>query len=256
MIGEAILRALSKRPGTGDYGPGDEEDMRGRELALLRKVFPHFSQLVGGKRVVDFGCGFAKQSVALVREERCTVCGIDANPVRVVKARQLAGENGIGGDKAVFVERPTADMRGAFDVVISQNAMEHFTDPAAVLDEMKDLIRPDGKILITFGPPWFSPRGSHMHFFCRVPWLNILFSERTVMSVRTLYRSDGARRYEEVESGLNRMTLRKFEQIVHQSGLQVEYKKYRCVARQNWMAGIPWLRELVVNHVSCILTPR
>ena len=254
MIGEAILRALSKRPGTGDYGPGDEDDMAGRELALLRGAFPHFSDLVHGKRVVDFGCGFGKQSLALAREEGCQVLGIDANPTRVQKCRRLAADKGFDDGRIEFVERPSPEMLGTYDIVISQNAMEHFDDPLAVLDQMKSLIRPDGRILIAFGPPWLSPRGSHMHFFCKVPWLNILFSERTVMNVRSLYRSDGARRYEEVESGLNRLTLRRFERIVRQSGLRIQYKKYRCIARQHWMATIPGLRELVVNFVSCVLT--
>lgn len=254
MIGEAILRTISKRPGTGDYGPGDEDDMAGSELSLLRRAFPQFSQLVHGKRVVDFGCGFGKQSVALAREEDCHVLGIDANPTRVLKCRQLVSESGIADGQIVFVERPTDEMLGTYDVVISQNAMEHFDDPTAVLDEMKSLIRPDGRILIAFGPPWFSPRGSHMHFFCKVPWMNILFSERTVMNVRSLYRTDGARRYEEVESGLNRMTLRRFERIIRQSSLTMEQKQYRCIARQHWMAGIPVFRELVVNFVSCVLT--
>jgi SAM-dependent methyltransferase len=256
MIGETILRVLSKKPGTGDYGPGDEDPISGDELALLRRAFPHFSALVHGKRVVDFGCGFGRQSVALASEEGCRVCGIDANTVRVAKCRRFASESGMENGRVVFAERPTPEMRGAFDVVISQNAMEHFADPAAVLDEMKGLIHKEGKILIAFGPPWFSARGTHMHFFCKVPWLNILFSERTVMNVRALYRSDGATRYEEVESGLNRMTLGRFERLIGQSGLRVEYWKCRCHARQTWMARIPWLRELVVKHVSCVLAIR
>lgn len=253
MIGETILRVLSKKPGTGDYGVGDEENVTGNELSLLRSEFPHFSTLVHGKRVVDFGCGIGRQSVALALEEGCRVCGIDTNAERVVRARRLASQRGIDDGRVVFVEHPTPEMLGSFDVVISQNAMEHFPDPAGVLNEMKSLIRPDGKIVITFGPPWLSPHGSHMHFFCKVPWVNLLFSEKTVMSVRTLYRSDGAKRYEEVESGLNRMTLRRFERIVRQSGLRVEYRKHRCILRQNWTAAIPWLRELVVNHVNCVL---
>ena len=253
MFAEAILRALSKRPGTGDYGPGDEEETLGEALSSLRQAFPDFSSLVKGQRLVDFGCGFGRQAVALVLEEGCRVWGVEANPARVLKARRLAGESGIGEDRLLFVERPTADMRGACDVVVSQNAMEHFADPAAVLEEMKGLLRPQGKILIDFGPPWLSPHGSHMHFFCKVPWMNVLFSERTVMSVRARYRSDGARRYEEVESGLNRMTLKKFARLVRQSGLRIERVKYTCLARQHWMATIPGLREFVVKHVTCVL---
>jgi SAM-dependent methyltransferase len=107
-------------------------------------------------------------------------------------------------------------------IVISQNSMEHFEDPVKILDEMKSALNQDGKILITFAPPWFAPYGSHMHFFCKVPWINILFSERTVMKVRSNFRSDGATKYEEVESGLNKMTVTKFERIVANAKLTFE----------------------------------
>ncbi len=52
-----------------------------------------------------------------------------------------------------------------FDVVISQNSMEHFGNPEDIIEKMFSLTRPNGRTLITFGPPWFAPYGSHMHFF-------------------------------------------------------------------------------------------
>ena len=146
--------------------------------SLLQREFPQFAQLINGKRVVDFGCGTGRQCVAIAREGACYVSGIDTHEAALLKAKQMAAESGLSS-KVTFVERPTSAMLGTFDVAISQNAMEHFPDPVAVLNEMKSLIRAKGVILITFGPPWFAPYGSHMHFFCKVPWLNILFSERT-----------------------------------------------------------------------------
>ena len=92
-----------------------------------------------------------------------------------------------------------------------------------------------------------------MHFFCKLPWVNMFFTEATVMKVRGLYRNDGARRYEEVESGLNRTTVRKFERIVRESGLQIQHSRYQFVKGQDWLARIPLLRELFVNGVSVTL---
>ena len=248
------MRALSKAPDTGDYTQASEGELSGNELSLLRREYSELSTLVKGKRIVDFGCGTGHQSVALAKEEACRVCGIDTGLSALSKAKTLASEIGMEDGKVMFVERPTKEMLGTFDIVISQNAMEHFPDPVAAINEMKSLIRKDGKILVTFGPPWLSPYGSHMHFFCKLPWLNVLFSGRTVMNVRALYRHDGAKRYEEVESGLNKMTLSKFERIVSESGLVMQYKRYSCIRRQNWLAKISLIRELFVNHVSCILT--
>jgi hypothetical protein len=118
---------------------------------------------------------------------------------------------------------------------------------------MKSALKSDGKLLVTFGPPWYAPYGSHMQFFTRMPWVNILFSERTVMRVRARYRSDGAMRYRDVESGLNQMTVAKFEALVKRNGLLLEEGRYQCIKGLNGLGRIPFLRELFVNHISCVL---
>jgi hypothetical protein len=92
-----------------------------------------------------------------------------------------------------------------------------------------------------------------MYYFCKVPWVNLLFPERTVMKVRASYRNDGATRYEEVESGLNRMSVSRFEKIVAASGLAMEQRTYSCVRGINWLGTVPVARELFTNNVSCVL---
>ena len=93
-----------------------------------------------------------------------------------------------------------------------------------------------------------------MHFFCRIPWVNLLFRESAVMRGRARYRSDGAQRYEEIESGLNRMTLRKLDTLLAQSRLRSDYIRYRGVKGQDWIGAVPLLRELLINRVTCLLT--
>ncbi len=251
-IGETVLRAISRDPGAGDYPNVLEHDQEGLELSAMIEAFPGFIDMIRGRRVVDFGCGTGRQAVALVREAECFVCGVDTNARTLAAARAYAEAQPISEESIQLVERPDADLKGSFDYVISQNSMEHFPDPAAVLREMASLLKPTGKILITFGAPWYSPWGSHMHFFCRLPWLNVWFSERTIMSVRSLYRDDGATRYEEVESGLNKMSLRKFERLVRESGLLVEHREYWCVKRLDFLAYTP-VREFFVNQINCVL---
>jgi hypothetical protein len=93
-----------------------------------------------------------------------------------------------------------------------------------------------------------------MHFFCKVPWINVLFPEEVVMKVRSHFRSDGAKRYVDVESGLNRMTIAKFESIVYSSNLKITYRKYECIKNVNWLAKVPTLREFFINRVTVILS--
>jgi SAM-dependent methyltransferase len=248
-LGERLLAALSVepgheyRPGTGG-GPADP-------LAALRRVYPGFDAMVAGKRVLDFGCGEGHQSVALA-EIGANVVGVENNPRTLTRAREMLARSSVQ-DRVTFVESLASSDEGRFDVVISKDSMEHFSDPAAILRLMVAALAPDGKLLITFGPPWYAPYGSHANFFTKVPWVQLWFSERTVMRVRARYRSDGAMRYEDVESGLNKMSLRKFERLVADAGLSFAYRRYDCVKGVDVLGKIPLVRELFVNQVSCIL---
>lgn len=253
-LGERVLLSLSRDPVAADYSAGDASDGEASgSLRLLNRVFPNFAELVAAKRVADFGCGVGRQCISLVQQHGCLVVGIESNKETLQRAQDSGQAAGLVEPQLIFADRISVELRGGFDIVISQNSFEHFPDPKSVLDDMASLLKPDGKILITFGPPWYSPYGSHMHFFCKVPWINLLFSEATVMKARSHFRSDGALKYEDVTSGLNKMSIRKFEQIVNSSGLEIQYRKYRCVKGVNILGTIPIVRELFINSVTVIL---
>ena len=248
---ERLLLLLSRKPGAPDYVGTDatEEWNLENALSFLEGAFPGFTEGAAGKRILDFGCGLGWQVVALAKHGAQLAAGVEINPKWIEEARALARRLGVE-DRVEFVERLEDRFRGRFDVVYSQSSFEHFGDPAAILSQMTAAARPGGQVLITFYGPWYSPYGAHMHFFTKVPWVNLLFSEKAVLGVRARFRRDGARRYEEIESGLNRMTVAKFDRIVSASGLKVESKNFRCVKRLNLLAKVPLARELFINQVS------
>ncbi|HET7231409.1 MAG TPA: class I SAM-dependent methyltransferase [Longimicrobium sp.] len=255
-VGEWVLGALSRPPEAEDHAAARDPWNQANALDILRAAFPDLEALVRGRRVLDFGCGGGWQALALAGLGAGFVLGIDSNERVLRSARSLARRMGTDPRRLRFAAALPPALAGSFDVVISQNAMEHFGDPVGVLRAMRGALAPGGRVLVTFGPPWLAPSGSHMHFFTRVPWVNLLFSERTVMAVRARYRHDGARRYEEVESGLNRMTLRRFERVVRASGLRIERRADRCVKGLPLLHRVPVIRELAVNVVNAVLVPR
>lgn len=238
-IAAAILALFSRAPTGSSHTPAPADP-----LALLRAEYPNLAELVTAKSLLDFGCGHGDQAVALATAYGCRVTGLDTNLQALSAARDRYGS------LARFADRLDGEQ---FDVVASQDAMEHFPDPKEALEAMLAAVRPGGVVLITFGPPWWSPWGSHMHFFCRLPWVNVLFPERAVMAVRARYRSDGARRYEEVESGLNKMSLEKFERLTDRPDMQIESRRYTAVKGLNVLTSLPVLRELMTNRVSVVI---
>ena len=250
-VSEKLLLLLSRKPESNDY-PVAFLNLN-NALDLLCKAFPPILNDIKDKIILDFGCGSGAQAVELVNNGASFVVGIDTNPKALEKAKNCAKREGIE-NRTKFEDVLRKDDKERFDIIISQNSMEHFKDPFSILSQMKTSIKKGGQIYITFGPPWFAPYGSHMQFFTKMPWVNILFSEKTVMNVRKHFRQDGASKYEQVKSGLNKMSINKFEKVVSICGLKVRYKKYQCIKRLNFLGKIPVLRELVINRVDCILS--
>jgi SAM-dependent methyltransferase len=171
----------------------------------------------------------------------------------VQKGQKLAKQLGV--EKQVEFSYSLADhFKSRFDMVISQNSMEHYKYPDEVLNDMKSALRQDGTILITFGPTWFAPYGSHTSFFTKIPWVNLIFDEKTVMKVRSHFRNDRASKYEEIDGGLNKMSVRKFERIISNSGMKILYRKYDCFKNIIVLGKLPLMRELFINHISFIIT--
>lgn len=251
-IEEQIMLWFSRPPGADDAL--NKRDSVESALSLLEREYPDFRKIVAGKRVADFGCGRGYQSIALATLYDCNVVGIESNSQTLESAMERAAYFAVPQSRLHFTDRTSAEMKNSFDIVISQNSFEHFRKPDIALREMRDLLNGSGKILITFGPPWLAPYGSHMHFFCNVPWLNILFSEQAVMNVRSRYANDGAKKYEDVASGLNKMTIAKLERLVSASGLKMEFRNYNCIKGMNWISKIPLVREFFINHVTLTLT--
>lgn len=247
---EALLLRCCLDPKTVDP-VGSSEPAR-PALGLLLRVYPELLDRIRGRRVLDFGCGPGTQSVALAVAGAASVVGVDLNPRALEEARRTAEEHGVSA-RVQFVQALGPDHRGGFELVVSQNSMEHFRDPEAILRTMANALAPKGEMLVTFGPPWFAPYGAHVHYFTKLPWVHLLFPERTIMAVRAHYRLDGAIKYEDGEGGLNQMSVRKFRQLVNASGLRVVRVSTEPVKGQRLLSKIPFLGEMFTNHVTAVL---
>jgi SAM-dependent methyltransferase len=203
-----VLNVVS-RHGTDVY-PVVATPYAGR--SKLEALFgPEIWREVHGKSVLDFGSGHGTESVEMAEHGAGRVTGVELEECCLAMARQLATDRGVSS-RCVFA-REAAERA---DVIVSLDAFEHFDDPAAVLKLMGDCLNDDGKVLISFGPTWYHPLGGH--FYSVFPWSHLVFSERALTRWRAQYKTDGARSFN--ESGLNKMTIARFERLVDQSPLR------------------------------------
>lgn len=207
--------------------------------------------------VLDFGCGSGSEAIEVAAAGAQAVYGIDIQESLLERARENAARRGVSARcmflHAVQDQARIQQLQGKFKYVYSLDAFEHFDKPENVLEQAYDFLAPGGRFLISFGPPWKHPYGGHMYFFTPLPWVQLLFAEKTVMAVRRLYRSDGATTYREVEGGLNQMTVARFLEIVGRSPFTVESLRLVPIKGINWLVRSRVSREYFTSIVFCVL---
>jgi adenylyl-sulfate kinase len=220
------------------------EAYRGR--SKLRCLFGDgvFEQ-VKGKVVIDFGCGEGHEAIELARNGARKVIGIDIRDSTLERARAHAAQAGV--ETLCYFARGTNE---AADMVISVDTFEHVANPSFALRQMCDLLAPGGVLKLSFGPPWYHPYGGHL--FSVFPWAHLLFSEAALIQWRSDIRSDGARAFNEVAGGLNQMTIRRFERLIHSQGMRIESVELVPV-RKLALFHNRWTREFTTSILRCEL---
>jgi SAM-dependent methyltransferase len=248
VIGGTMGYALLRRfwPHSERQGLGEGSAYRNR--SKLEVLFgPQFWSVIRGKDIIDFGCGLGGEAIEMAQRGARRVIGIDNRQTVLDTATQSAKASGVG-DRCQFV---LATVEQA-DVVTSIDGFEHYDDPAQVLLLLRRMVRPSGRVLISFGPPWLHPLGGHL--FSVFPWAHLLFSERALIRWRADFKTDGATRFYEVEGGLNQMTLRRFRALVDASPFKIEQLELMPIRRLRLLSN-RWTREFLTSTVRCTLAP-
>jgi SAM-dependent methyltransferase len=205
---------------------------------------------VKDKVVIDFGCGEAHEVVELADHGARHVIGIENYPPWFASANERLRARRLT-DRCAIVEQWDGPDAVA-DVIICLDSFEHFERPADILRLMHRLLKPGGCVEVAFGPPWYHPYGGHL--FSVFPYAHLLFSERALVTWRgTLPGKEPKTSF--LDAGLNKMTVRRFEQLVRDSPFRftrfeaVPIRKLRPVANR-------LSREFTTSIVRCRLEPR
>jgi len=256
-LGYLVLKAMSVPP--SQQLPGGPAERVG--AAKLEEDFgKEIWRYVQGRVVVDFGCGFGHEAVAAALHGAARVYGLDISEDFIQRAGKEAETAGVA-DKCVFLhgQRQVGDVEalyGTIDTVFSLDAFEHFLDPSQILEQISRLLKPGGRLLVNFGPPWNHPYGAHARYFTRIPWVHLIFTEKTILKVRALYRNDGATRLEEVRGGLNRMTVGRFRSLIRAHNFETEVFRLQPVRGTSRLVARNILTEYFTSAVACVLVKK
>lgn len=238
-----ILKRIS--PGEPGCCSGGYYEGRSKLAVLLGD---EFLARIEGKVVIDFGCGEGTEAVEMALRGATRVIGIDIRQDALRVARQKAAAAGVE-NACCF----TISTQEAADIIVSLDAFEHYQDPLSILRTMSSLLRPDGEVLVSFGPTWRHPLGGHL--FSVFPWAHLLFSEEALLRWRATFKKDGATRFHEVAGGLNQMTIRRFEKVIANSPFQFAYFQLTPIRRLRPFHN-RWTREFTTSLIACRLVRR
>ncbi|HEY9515816.1 MAG TPA: methyltransferase domain-containing protein [Gemmatimonadaceae bacterium] len=243
-VAQKFLAHYGQRLGAGRMDGGAYQGRSKIETLLGPEIW----DAVRGKTVLDFGCGQGTEAIDMARHGAGHVIGLDIREEPLAIARRLAHESGVS-DRCTFATATNERV----DVIVALDSFEHFADPAAVLRTMHDLLVPDGLVLVSFGPTWYHPLGGHL--FSVFPWAHLIFTERALIQWRSGFKADGATRFNEVDGGLNQMSIRRFRRLVRESPLTFASFEARPIRQLRWLAN-PWTREFTTATVRCSLVAR
>jgi SAM-dependent methyltransferase len=259
-----LLRLISRRGSYQDYVPPDDNALFKRGFASSAEFFKRYKGRVDfkDKTVLDMGCGRGPTCYYVVLNGAAKAVGVDIRKGLLDFAQSKISEYPTCQDRVEF--KPLSDLGAAqFDIVLSKDSFEHFENPEKFISFLKYHLKPGGRIVIGFSPLWKSPYGGHTWTLSSWPWIHLVFPESVVMAeLRRYYKNDAFRSYKDVATGLNKMTLNRFTEIVKENGLKIDYVGFNVSSQMKsiciltlfkGLRLIPGLKEYFTVNLYSIL---
>lgn len=255
------------------HEPGTEAYARAYALDQFnRRVRDGIGVAVFDREVLEIGCGHGGISCFLAVSGARRVVGIDLNTANLEHARQLAKmlESRWGADCRLPIDFREGDAYAmdfpdrSFDLVVAENAFEHFADPEKVMSESSRVLRSGGGLIVPIFSSIYSKYGLHLKHGLKLPWTNLFFSERTI--VRAMHRlADEDPQLKELYPGLmdspqrardlrkykdlNDITHGKFLAMAKRTGFRVEWFRPRPTRFGRLVAITPLVRKSILMDV-------
>lgn len=97
--------------------------------------------------ILDIGCGRGIDGVELARKG-AVVIGLEPSPIMISHARRYISENGANISLVRGVGENLPFQAQSADKVVCKGALDHFPEPAVVIEQITMVLKPRGKAII------------------------------------------------------------------------------------------------------------
>lgn len=219
-----------------------------------------------GKSVLEVGSGKGGRAVEIVRHGAVRVVGVDPSETEAPIARQFSAQCGLA-DRTEFITGYIEDLPAeTFDVIVSENTIEHVLDVPALLAEMRRRLNPSGRCYLGFGPLYHAPDGDHGWLRATLPgwpafiwpWGHIVFRSYALGKLSQVHGRSVTDTRHWPYLNLNEHTVDEYYRMFSNSGMRVhEFRtnyvtsiKGKTIAAA---ARIPFLRKYCTLNINAIL---
>ncbi len=239
-----------------------------------REYVQPFTGLEKGWHILDIGCGEGGVLKAYT-DLGCTGVGVELSPFKYENAVKFLQEEVEGGRIAIYCEDIYSNVfldqfKGAFDLIILKDVIEHIHDQPRLMSRMKSFLKPDGKIFLGF-PPWQMPFGGHQQVceskvLSKFPYFHLLPKRMYTFILKSFGESEKTINglIEIKETGLS---IEQFEQYVKKTNYDVFKKLYYLInpiyrfkfglkprIQTPWLSKIPVIRNYFTTCVYYMIS--
>lgn len=233
-----------------------------------------------GGLVIDVGSGLGGRAPFWIEQGASRVICIDINDQELSAGRELvANQFPQHTGRIAFCRPERVAENGTADAAILFDMFEHVENPSALLTQCLEWMKPGARLWIG-SVGWYNYMASHCLGHIPVPWCQLLFSEKAIITTiqRIVRRSDYVPNFWERHEGLDRwdgvttlknrpgeplnmLSLRRIRQILRASKFEVlsfnvhgfTGKVNRVARFASQLARVPLLEEVFHSYYTAVL---
>ncbi len=212
---------------------------------------------LNGACVLEIGCGYGVLCVDAALSGARSVVRLDISSQRIQVAREYVREKYPQLKDIIKFEVMSLEdyPLSTFDCILSKNAFEHIIGLDKILTEMKNRLKPGGRIYVGFGPLYNSPFGDHGVAKMLIPWGHLFVKESIII------RKLNCKREIKIKSiydlGLNKLYFSDYLRIFNEAGLSIIYfqtnQSNNLILKVfSLISKISFLKEYFTQNIYCI----
>lgn len=203
-----------------------------------------FMKLDQNSRVMEIGCGEGGNLLPFLELE-CQCIGIDLNEPKLKVGEEIFKKSNFTQQIQFIADdvyNREAEYRNAFDIILLKDVIEHIHDQQRLINYMKLMLKPGGKIFFAF-PPWHMPFGGHQQVMKKkipslLPFTHLLPTPlyRLYLKAMGESKTNIENLLEVKETGIS---IERFEKCIRNAGMKVHFRQFYFInPNYRWKFGL------------------